>query len=542
MVSSMEVHASGRNPPVISAERVLAFRDAEGAAQWLAGQPQANPPAMLSSLDLQLKSFDQLDVSSRQRFRILEVLRKAVFAAAAAGQHHSAGKPLPLTTDEQAALDSVRRLWRACALEYRRCLQASLEGDSSLDGHSARVAHRAAACLRMEQLAGYASGASLMAGFWKSLHTVYHLGEQLGCGEEIVTDRWPGDDHGMSLNAQYAMSLMLHLVQPFSMTSAHLAIAERWLARWREMAKVTALAPTATVFSSWWIDLDQDSPLHEGSGEASLPRWLLLDAVGKKIRGRRAALQAGASPESLKLGNHLSAAGSLALLETLDRHLRQTPPAWSIERADMPELMLGVGLRTVYRLLGGRDLDEVSHTSSFMGDHLLKEQLAIFGHVVRESRPSPLASMERWRLEHREGRLLRLLRAPGDGVSRLSHQTLLAIARHEAFLLALVTGIGQSGDGTLCCSARLLSDGVAPRGVEIRDRITGRLERHPALLLNGLEGYASSELLLMPAGIMARASGVNHLDADGNPVSGMRVGECLQHGSEIDFWLVVRVD
>lgn len=282
----MEMLINGGASSNGAAREAAAFRDAEGAAQWLAGQPQANPSAMMSSLTGQLESFSRLNVSPRQRFKVLEILRKAVFAATAASQTRSAGKPLPLAADEQRALDAVRHLWRAFATAYQRCLQACLDGDSSLDGHAARVAHRVAACLHMEQVAGYASGAAPLAGFWHCLHTAFLTAEKLECGDEPVADRWPGDVSGTTFNGQYAMSLMLYLAQPFSMSGVQRTSVERWLARWRELAGVTAQAPADAESVSWRIDLGQDLPLCEDgeSGEINLSRWLRLDAVLGKIR------------------------------------------------------------------------------------------------------------------------------------------------------------------------------------------------------------------------------------------------------------------
>ena len=53
-----------------------AFYDAAGAATWLAGQPQANVTAMLDALVAQLSAFNTFTVPPRERFKVLEVLRK----------------------------------------------------------------------------------------------------------------------------------------------------------------------------------------------------------------------------------------------------------------------------------------------------------------------------------------------------------------------------------------------------------------------------------------------------------------------------------
>ena len=309
--------------PATPAVNLPAFRDAESASLWLARQPQANLPAMLSGLLDQLEAFNRHDLSPRERFKTLEVLRKAVFAVGDGCRRRCEGKPLPLAAAEQATLDSARRLWRNYAAGYQRCLQACLDGDSSLSRRSARVAHRMAFCLRMEQLTGYAGSAAPGPGFWKSFHALFLATERLGCAGEAVEDRLLGETRASSVSGQYAMALMLHLAQPFSLSGGQLAAAVRWLARWRERVRIASRPDAEAKSPPLLLDLSADTPLHDGEGEAHLPRWLVLDAVLGKIRGRCAALAAGESPESLKLGDRLSAESCMALLETLAGRLQR---------------------------------------------------------------------------------------------------------------------------------------------------------------------------------------------------------------------------
>ena len=513
-----------------------AFRDAEGASRWLAAQPQANVPAMLAGLQDQIEALNRHDLPPRERFKTLEVLRKAVFAVGHDCRRRCEGKPLPLAAAERATLDAARRLWRGYAAGYQHCLQACLDGDASLSKRSARVAHRVAACLRMEQLTGYAGGAAPGPGFWKAFHALFLSAERLGCASEPVEDRLLGETRTSSVSGQHAMALMLHLAQPFSLSGGQLAAAVRWLARWRERVRIAGRPDIEAKSSPLLLDLAEDQPLHEGRREAYLPRWLVLDSVLGKMRGRREALAAGESPESLKLGDRLPAEGCMALLETLADRLQHPPQALPADPAGMPELSVGAGLDVIHRLLGGGGLAEALHPASATDDHLASEQLAVFGHVVREAPPRAEAGLERWRLARRERKELVLLRPPGNGASRLALRGLLAIRRQEGCLLAVITGLRQGEDGTLCCTATLLADGAAPRGVEVRDRITGKVERHPALLLAAGGERARPDLLLTPAGVMARASGARFLDGGGQPLPGLRLGDCLERGGEVDFW------
>lgn len=231
----------------------------------------------------------------------------------------------------------------------------------------------------------------------------------------------------------------------------------------------------------------------------------------------------------------------MALLETLAGRLQRPPRVFPAETGGMPELSVGAGLAVIHRLLGGAGLEEALHPASSADDHLTSEQLAVFGHIVREAAPGAETGLERWRLAHRERNELVLLRTPGNGASRLALRGLLAIRRQEGCLLAVITGLRQCEDGILCCTVSPLSGDAAPRGVEVRDRITGKVARHPAFLLAAGKDKRQ-DLLLTPAGVMGRASGVRFLDGGGLPLPELRLAECLERGGEVDFWRVAAGD
>lgn len=523
--------------PATQAANQAAFRDAESAAKWLAEQPQANTPAMLSGFQTQIDAFNRYKLPPRERFKTMEVLRKAVFAACNDCRRRFEGKPLPLAAAEQSPLDAVRRLWRSCAVAYQHCLQACLDGDASLSSHSARVAHRVLFCLRMEQLAGYVAGVAPVPGLWKNMHAVFMAAEKLGCAGEMVEDRLPAETSESTVNGQYAMALMLHLAQPFSLPGGHLAAVVRWLARWREQARIAEQPEQEAKSRSILLDLSEDRPVHVGGGEAYLPRWLSLGNVLRKIRRRIDSLAAGESPESLKLGSGLPVETCAALLESLGRRLQRPPPLLPADLEGVPTLAVGTGLGNVFHLLDGAGLDDALLPASSSDSHLSKEQLAVFGHVVRPKQAPPETQLENWRLVHKDGAELGLLRAPDDGAARLSLRSLLAIRQLESYLLATVTGLQQCDDGHLYAAVSLLSGSAVPRVAEVRDKTTGKSARHPAFQLAASKG-GTQDTLLLPAGVMARASSVRFLDRGGQLLPSLRLTDCLERGGEVEFWRV----
>lgn len=527
MNESLLADKTAQNPPL--------FSDSAGAERWLAAQPQANVPAMLAHLHQQIEAFGQIAVTPRERFRTLEALRKAVFAVADASQRRFENRPLPLAPVEQEALAAVCRLWKTCAAAYQICLDACAKGDPALSSRAARVAHRVFACLRREQMQCYAAGVDVGVDFWKRLHAAFLVAERLGIAAEPVEDRLLGETRESTIVGQYAMAVMLHLSRPHALASGHFAAVARWLVRWREQAAVLCTPDPDGRGGAVVLDLAGAAPVDNASASRQ-PRWLSLGRVLRKIRSRIAALDAGESPENLKLGSGLSAATCRMLLEDLAVHLQQPPFDLAGVSDNMPRLAVGTGLQRIHALMGGEGLHAELNPNVSVDDRLFKEQLAVFGHVVREVAPAEQLPLESWRLALREREELVLLRAPDDGSSRLALRSLLAIRQRDHFLLAVVTGIQQRDDGLLCAVINLFPEGALPRAVEVRDKTTGRVARHPAFEVAASDGTA--RLLLIPGGLMQRAATVRIFDAAGKPLSDFRLGDCLERGGEVDFWRV----
>jgi hypothetical protein len=494
---------------------------------------------MLSGLKTQIEAFNLQKVFPRERFKTLEVLRKQAFMTGNECRRKCEGRPLPLAAVEQEMLDMARGLWRSYAQAYRQCLETCLaRDDASMSSYAAHVAHRVSSCLRMEQLTCYAGNVIPGPGFWKSFHDLFLAAEQAGCLGDTIEDRLLGETRDSSVRGQYAMALMLYLAQPFHLSSTQLTAVVRWLARWREQARVSEQEDTGSKYLPVLLDLDADWPIHEGSGNARLPRWLSLDNVQRKIRKRRSALIAGESPESLRLGNEFSTEVCAALLKTLSNRLKQTPPLLSPDTESMPTLSVGVGFSDIHRLFGGRLEEKIP-----LDDHMFKEQLAVFGHARSEAPTEAEVNMEEWHLAYSGHEELVLMRPPpaDEASSRLALYDLLAFSRSGACKLAMICGLWQGNNGVLFCAVKSLSGGVTPRVAEIRNWATGKVTRYPAFQL-AADADRMQDQLLLPAGVLARSSGVRFFDAGGQLLYELRVAECLERTGDLEFWRIASQD
>lgn len=520
--------------PSVEAGQKAAFLDSRSASAWLAAQPQANAPAMLAESLAQLGAFNTSRVPPDERFKTLTVLRTALFAVSGECQRRYDNKPLPLLPAEKMLQSSVRALWRACAISYLHCLRACLEGDVSISPHAAKVAHRALCCLRMEQLSCHLGGESPDSEFWRTLHAVLVSAETLGVARDLVEDRLLGETKESTASGQYAMALLLELARPFALSRTQLAAVTRWLARWREQARVLVEPDVGPKACCLALDLSLDRPFHDPQRAPRLARWLSVGPVLRKISQRIEALAAGESPESLKLGTALSAEACIDLLTELGEHLR-VPPVDDDVSGEVSSVEIACGWENLYGVVGGTGLHEAASRPSSFGNQLSQAQLALFGHVVRQE--EKLAKTETWQVIGRRADEVFLLRPAGAGTARLSLRNLIILQAEAngAFALALVVALSMGGDGGLRVTARLLAGEPQPLLMEIRDKVSGAVSRHPALMLPIVEG-ADSASLYFPTGLIARAASSRLLEPGANSPFPVRLERCIDRGSDHERW------
>lgn len=519
--------------PAVRSEPPPLFADAEGCKQWLAKQPLANVPLMQAELAASLDSLNTWQVSAHERLKILEALRQAVCTVDAGSARSYAYRPLPLAAVEQKALDAACRLWRLLATGYLHGLRACLDGDPAVAGHGATIAHRVLLNLRREQLCRYRAGAALPGGWWRLLHATLAASEQLGVTTRPVSDRLADETSESTPAAQYAMAVLLHLARPYELSASQCAAAQRWLARWRELATLHDSAAALAGARSVSIDLASDLPLRQGAVAPGRERWLALDGVLGKIKGRLKALRDGRSPEALRLGSGLSAEACSGLLQFLHGALQAPPAAPPI----LPDGALPVGVASsvdrIYRLLGGRPLlpgDEPTVHSN----RRTHEQIAIFGDVVRSENAGSGAGagvlLDEWRLAAESPGELTLCRAAAGAGERLANRSLLALRLAGRPLLAVIGSLMALEDGVLLAVARLLPGPPQAFTAVGRDKLDGRKVQLAAIFLPALASRNSPASVFVPGGITARLASLDIADLPG----GLKPGAIVERGANYE--------
>lgn len=511
-------------------DKTPAFADMAGCSVWLSAQPMANAPLMQDLLAEQLSALNAFAIPARERFKIMETLRKAVFPIENESSKRYEARPLPLSPVEQKVFDSSRRLWRELAIGYLHCLRACLDRDASLADHAAKIAHRTLTSLRREQLASYRGGAAIPAGWWSLLHAAHASADELAVTDASVADRLLPETRESTPAGQYAMAILLHLSRPYELSRSQFGATLKWLARWREHARIHPSLAAAGDSRTIVIELMSDQPIHGARGAPENGRWMAIDAVLGKLKNRIKALREGKSPEELNLGNTLSPEACIGLLQFLHGALQSPPaPAPRIEEA-LADVGAATTLEHIHLLLGGKPLKSAGEPTA-LSNRTLHEQIAIFGRVVTEAAPAAESGLEQWRLLLDQNGLLILSRLPGAPGERMGNRSLVAVKFPDATIrLVIFRSLCVQDDGSLLAWAKTLpGEGVAVTATG-RERATNRSIPHPAVFLPASGQTGTPASLFVPAGAMAR---LIRLDVPDLP-DGLKVGAPLDRGSNYE--------
>jgi hypothetical protein len=482
------------------------FRDPAGAAAWLAQQPLAQPAQMQAVLQKAVAAVDASDIPAAVRVAILDRLRGTVIVAQTALEPRYSRKPLPLPGADADLFFAARKLWRTLAVAYLRTVP-------DLPPAQALVPlHRGAVALRVEQYAHFLAAYQVPGTLLQLLLGVVNTAEALGVHHTPLAD--PDYKHisESHVAGHGAWAFLLQFSDPYRLSMAQLAVANRAFSRWRELALFRAQpddSPRAR-------DLQLSAILGEKAGS----RWLDVRPVARKIRNRIEALEAGESPEALKLGRELSPTACIRLLRELDEALR---PGTSVDGRESGSLNLVFGAENIYALLAGERLNPAAGGAPARKmDH---QRLAVFGF---DNAVTPVGvekgvqvSGEAWQAV--EGTVSR---APDTGV-RLLSPCLVAWgpSPSQKAKLGVLNGLQIAQGGRLQARLQWYPFAVQAASVQLGAE-GGTTSRVPVFIL----GTDSGLSLLLPAGAIVRPNSL--LVLEGEIRAPVMLGEVLERGSD----------
>lgn len=488
-----------------------AFHDLPSAKAWLATQPRAQPMHMLAAISLQIEAIEASTLPPPLAVDLLNLLRTAAVPAQEAIESRYLRKALPMLDDDQRSFEVAQRLWLRLGLAYLRLVPHFAPADKCLP------LQRAACAFRMAEYCHFLAARECPALLDHLLFAVLAQAESNSLLRQALPD--PDFPHlgATNIAGHLAWAFMLRLVDPYRLSAAQLAVANRAISRWRELAAFHALPDDTPKGHS--VDL---GPLFGDGLPEGLPRWLEVHKVTRKIDQRIKALHAGEAPEALKLGRELSPAACIRLLRELEASLdaQSRPPA-----TEIGEIELAFGAEHAYAVFTGELL--VSSGSLDAGSATLAHQrVAMFGFDRVSTMPTAVKKLnvpsENWSLV--DGKAVR----PADraGGRRLS-PCLIAATRGGKPGLGVMIGLQSNPGGALTADLqwydeRIEAGRLARTGPQdLRQAVT------PVFLLH--DGETLSMIVPATAGIRL----FNALGLDGTAIGNVAPTEVLERG--VDF-------
>lgn len=498
--------------PLAGQNKVPAFADPQAARHWLASQPQAQAMHMLAALREQIEAIDAAAWPPGQRLELLNLLRAAALPALDAIEPRFLRKALPLADADRQAFEASQGLWQQLGIAYLRLASEMPAGEQCLP------LQRAANALRCAGFCYFQAACDYPPLLDRLLFGVLSQATAAGVLTQPLAD--PDFPHYGEANiaGHVAWAFLLRLIDPYRLSAAQLAVANRALSRWRELAEFQTMPSDDPKAHS--VDL---APLFdEPKLPPGVPRWLEIRKVEKKMLQRIKALQDGETPEALKLGRELSTAACIRLLKQLDEALEAQ---YRPESDEAGSIELAFGGDNAYAIFRDEALNPARSKGS-SSSAIAHQRMEIFGFDRLSQLPSAVKKLnvpsENWILD--QGRALRL---PGSDGERRQSPCLIASKHGSKPRLGIMFGLRTGNDGSLTAELFWFEERIevglfARRATEARDAL-----RTAAFLLH--DGPRLS--------LLAPASAAIRLDAplalEGVSVSTVVPTQVLERG--VDF-------
>ena len=499
--------------PATGNERIPAFLDAAECASWLVRVPLANVSLAQPILLRQLNLLHRHDMPPGERFAVLEVLRRPVIEVQAEAAKIFAGRPLPLVTPEQAALERTLEVWNILAQGYLRCFSALCEAKG--DGTptlAAMLAQRTLSVFADWQV-DLCRGEQLPdAAYWQKLHQVFAVAEDLGIAETAVSDPLRHGSAQTSPLAAYAECNLLSSASPYELPARHIAWVARWARRWG--AKLGLLkAPPEDIRNRavpLWVDLDSECPPSHTPRAAGKGRWLETTGLRTSLQARIALLEQGRAPAELQLGDGVTqpAAGQL-LQRVLQRWCAGGAQRREERRAGTGACRVVAGFEAVHFHLGDRQ----PFRAPSRDDATLRrerEEFETFGdrrHSNAVNAPQDDTHVENWlvmddwRVLNESAAGLCIARPLREGV-RIGTGMLIAVkvGSSQRFVLASVRWALQGANDMLVAGIQLFPGEARAVAIRVIDPGEKAGAWREGLLLPELPALRVPTSLLLPAG------------------------------------------
>jgi hypothetical protein len=456
-----------------------ACTSAESTRLWLDKLASAPPLTVYSAILEQIEAIDGAALPAAQAVAILNLLRSTAVPLQAAMEERFTRKALPMSADEEGTFEVTHQLWAHLGIAYLRLVPQCTPANRCLP------LHRAATAFRIAQYCHFLAARTCPQLVDHLLLSVFAAAEANGLTRKPLADPdFPRHGKG-SISGQLAWAFVIRAIDPYHLSAIQLPVANRTFSRWRELVNFQETAPGAR--EKYVLDL---SRLFGSELPPGIPLYLNLRTAAHKLAQRIKLLEAGESPEALKLGRILSAAAAIRLLRDLEQHLYLRKKHRSNETG---EIELAFGAEDAYAVLTNKVLNPAPGLGD-SGGAVNYQRMAIFGRDQVSELPT---SKKRLKVEGETWTIVdgRATRAKKSGGARLLSPCLIASHVAGTPRLGIMSSLQCDADGALSAQLSWYGEEVeaghlkrfAPKGT--------RLVRVPAFLFRNRSTYS----LIVPA-------------------------------------------
>lgn len=427
--------------------RVAVVRDRESCERWLAEAPLADPTSASAALDRLLDELHDSELSGARYYGILEQLRPSILLVQLQILQQVSGRGVPLPPAQKQAFDVVQKLWEQLARGYIRAFEEANAGDESIDRR--KLVARALEALSGLILGHYLARQALPAAAWERLHAMWKRLERCERRGGAPEESGSGEPTAADI---YVFNVLMHLAEPYRLTTRQLSLARAWTIRWARKVQLTDRIAEGSI----GVDLDSTAApgLVRPNQEA---RALDLARLEASLMKRLRALRRGTPAKTLGLGADCTDAEAAELLGILYRRWCGTgtraprpAPSWENSR-------IAVGAARIIRV---QPAVSVSGAPRWEYSGRGRDSPNTFGSVSLDDASPGDARYESWQLAQTGEESLELLRI--DSGEAVSQGSLLAIRRLNRakdtgrIALAVVDWVLEESHGAVRAGVTLL--------------------------------------------------------------------------------------
>lgn len=503
------------NLPELDENVKPAFADSTACAHWVSQFQLTDIRQAHRTVSRKLWELNHAVLPALNRLKITEQLRDTVSIVQSGFARKIFGKPLPLDEAEFTVLEDVISLWAAMSASYGHCLNASLEGDPAVARHLALISQR---CLRYTglQIVEYLlMQHQVDHRLWLEFHQLYQFSEEKGFASFPVLESLKLYPPPASCADHFIRTVLICQADPYELPRKQFRLVNRWLDEWVSLVTVDPKPPAnAKETPPLVIDLESAGCIQHPAPAPAGPtiRYFDVSDLSKHLRIKAALLEQGQMPAQLGLGEDLSPASCLALIEKLHRHWCEGEAVRSFERRSISHLAeICFGLPDIHHHLSGKVFAQPGQESRLnLKQH---EEISLFGHVVSRTEQSVSPEVENWDIQNEHSKGFSLIRDKTEHGHRVSLGHLVGVrpAGEEGFTPCVIRWVIAGLDGSVNMGLRLLEgrpETVAIRPTGINLTASGKYVQ--AILLHNGEGSS----LIMPKGWYAPGRIVEVRDKD----------------------------